>query len=465
MVPWCFCFSALGTSGGALVNVVVTVMGRSPLTLKVSVLAISPGVEDAVVSDDDAAGVAVACVLELCDEPPHAVSPRHVAIATSDGRSLIAPSIDRALSPSSLPVTIAILTTYLSDYRLPLYRLLARRHDVEVLCYGGGERYAPAWFADLDAQLASADFPARRLNGLSEALALGRRFDAVIAPFAGGALLPAAYAGAHRYGTPFVFWASIWHQPRSVAHAVALPVTRRIFRHADAVLAYGEHVRRFVTSIRGRDGDVFVAPQSVEPALFRRAVTDDELAAFRAAHQLGAGPLVLHAGRLVPEKGVEVIAEAWPAVRGDATLVVVGDGPLRDRVAGTGGVRLLGPLPRPALPVAYAASAFALLPSIPTPRFKEPWGLVCNEAFEQARPMIATTAVGAVAGGLVRHGETGLVIAPDDPAALARSIDLLLADVALCERLGAAAHAAVQPYTYEAMADAFDQALAAAGAT
>jgi glycosyltransferase involved in cell wall biosynthesis len=360
-------------------------------------------------------------------------------------------------------VAIAILTTYLSDYRLPLYRLLARRHDTEVLCYGGGERYAPAWFADLDAQLAAADFPARRLDGRGEALALGRRYDAVIAPFAGGALLPAAYAGAHRYGTPFVFWASIWHQPRSLAHALALPVTRRIFRQSEAVLAYGEHVRRFVASIRGRDSDLFVAPQSVEPELFRRTVSAGEVGAFRAAHGLGDGPLVLYAGRLVAEKGVDVIASAWPTVRGDATLLVVGDGPLAQRVAGLPRTRSLGALPRPVLPVAYAASAFALLPSVPTPRFKEPWGLVCNEAFEQARPVIATTAVGAVAGGLVRDGETGLVVAPGDPAALARSIDRALGDEALRARLGAAAHAAVQPYTYEAMGDAFERALAAAG--
>jgi glycosyltransferase involved in cell wall biosynthesis len=360
-------------------------------------------------------------------------------------------------------VAIAILTTYLSDYRLPLYRRLAQRHDAEVLCYGGGERYAPAWFADLDAQLAVADFPARRLRGRGEALTLGRHYDAVIAPFAGGALLPAAYAGAHRHGTPFVFWASIWHQPRSAAHAVALPVTRRIFRHSEAVLAYGEHVRRFVASIRGRDSDVFVAPQAVEPELFRRTVTGDEVAAFRAAHGLGDGPLVLYAGRLVAEKGVDVIARAWPSVGEDATLVVVGDGPLAARVAALPRTRTLGPLPRAELPGAYAASAFALLPSIPTPRFKEPWGLVCNEAFEQARPMIATTAVGAVAGGLVRDGETGLVVAPGDPAALARAINLGLEDDALRERLGAAAHAAVQPYTYDAMANAFAQALATAG--
>ncbi len=386
-------------------------------------------------------------------------------IATSNGGSLIAPSIDRSLPPSCVAVAIAILTTYLSDYRVPLYRLLARHHDIEVLCYGGGERYAPAWFADLDTQLAAADFPARRLGGLGEAVTLGRRYDAVIAPFAGGALLPAAYAGAHRYDRPFIFWASIWHQPRSAAHAVALPVTRRIFRHSDAVLAYGEHVRRFVASIRGRDSDVFVAPQSVEPELFRRTVSDEEVAAFRTAHGLGQGPLVLYAGRLVPEKGVEVIAQAWPEVSGDATLVVIGDGPLAQRVAALPRTRALGPLPRRELPAAYAASAFALLPSIPTPRFKEPWGLVCNEAFEQARPMIATTAVGAAAGGLVRDRETGLVIAPNDPAALARSIYLLLNDTALRERLGTAAHQAVQPYTYEAMANAFDQALEAAGAT
>jgi glycosyltransferase involved in cell wall biosynthesis len=360
-------------------------------------------------------------------------------------------------------VAIAILTTYLSDYRLPLYRRLAQRHDAEVLCYGGGERYAPAWFADLDAQLAAADFPARRLRGPGEALTLGRRYDAVIAPFAGGALLPAAYAGAHRYGTPFVFWASIWHQPRSAAHAVALPVTRRIFRHSEAVLAYGEHVRRFVASIRGRDSDVFVAPQAVEPELFRRTVTGAEVAAFRAAHGLAEGPLVLYAGRLVAEKGVDVIATAWPSVRSDATLLVVGDGPLAARIAGLPRTRAVGPLPRAELPVAYAASVFALLPSIPTPRFKEPWGLVCNEAFEQARPMVATTAVGAVAGGLVRDGETGLVVAPGDPAALAGAINLGLEDDALRDRLGAAAHAAVQPYTYDAMANAFDQALATAG--
>jgi glycosyltransferase involved in cell wall biosynthesis len=361
-------------------------------------------------------------------------------------------------------VAIALLTTYLSPYRLPLYELLARRHGVEVLCHGGGDRYVPPWFADLDAQLAAAPFPARRLLGLGEALRIGAGYEAVIAPFAGGAMLPTAYIGARRYRRPFVFWASIWRQPRSAAHAVALPVTRHIYRHADAVVAYGEHARRFVAGVRGHDDDVFVAPQAVEPEIFARAVSDDEVQAFRAEHRLGGGPLVLYSGRLVAAKGIEVLARAWPRVTADATLVIAGDGELAGVVSALPRARMLGPLPRAGLAVAYRAAALALLPSIPTARFTEPWGLVCNEAMLQSRPVVATSAVGAAAGGLVRDGDTGLVIAPGDPAALAGAIDRLLADPALRERLGKAARTAAAAYTYEGMAVAFDRALAAAGA-
>ena len=250
---------------------------------------------------------------------------------------------------------IALVTTYLSDYRLPLYRLLAERHGLEVLCYGRGGRYVSAWFGDLDASWRP---PTSRRGGSTappRRSALGRDYDAVIAPFAGGSMLPAAYRGRPALRAPFVLWASVWHQPRSLVHALSLPVTRHIYRHADAVLAYGEHVRHFVAGIRGRDDDVFVAPQTVEPALFRRPVSDDEVPAFRERHRLGDGPLVLYVGRAVPEKGSEVLAAAWPLVRQAATLVMIGDGPASAQ-ARLASERLLGPLPRAELPAAYRAA-------------------------------------------------------------------------------------------------------------
>jgi glycosyltransferase involved in cell wall biosynthesis len=361
-------------------------------------------------------------------------------------------------------MSVALITNYLPGYRIPLYERLAERHAVEVLLYGRGERYAPAWFRDLDDQLAAAAFPARRISGAREAFAAGAEHEAVIAPFAGGAILPAAFAGAHRRGRPFVLWASVWAHPRSLGHLAALPATRHVYRHADAVIAYGEHVRSFVAGIRGRDADVFVAPQAVETELFGRAVGPDEIAAFRAEHGLGDGPLALYVGRLVPEKGTAVLLEAWRCLASDvATLVVIGDGPLAERTRATRGVRLLGPVPRPALPIAYAAAELALLPSVPSARFREPWGLVCNEAMHQRRPVIASDSVGAVAGGLVRDGETGLVVPSGDAAALAGAIDRLLGDGGLRARLGAGGRSAVALYTYDAMVEGFDRALAAVG--
>jgi glycosyltransferase involved in cell wall biosynthesis len=358
-------------------------------------------------------------------------------------------------------VAVALITNYLTGYRTALYQRLAERHGVEVLCYGGDSRYVPSWFSDLDRQLAEAPFPARRLDGPREAFRIGSGFDAVIAPFAGGAILPAAYAGARRGGRAFVLWASVWAQPQSISHLLARPVTRHIYRQADAVVAYGEHVRRFVAGIRGRDSDVFVAPQSVEPELFDREVDPSEVEAFRTEHGLNHA-FVLYAGRLVEEKGVAVLLDAWPRVTTKATLVLIGDGPLAARAAATAGVRVLGPLPRSALPAAYAAAELSLLPSVPTPRFREPWGLVCNESMHQGRPVIASDSVGAVAGGLVLDGETGLVVPSGDAGALAAAIDRLLDDPALRGRLGAAAREAVRPYNYEAMTAAFGRALDAA---
>jgi glycosyltransferase involved in cell wall biosynthesis len=383
-------------------------------------------------------------------------------------------------------VAIALVTNVLAPYRVPLYALLAERYDVEVLCFGAAAGYVPAWFGDLGEQLAAAPFPARRIAGPRAALALGRRYDAAIAPVAGGAMLPATYLGMRLRGRPFVLWGSVWSHPRGGAKAaLGWPLVRHVYRHADAVVTYGEHVRRYVAGYRGHDEDVVIALQSVEAELFGRAVGQEQIAAWRSEHGLPAeAPLVLYVGRLVEEKGIEVLLQAWriltdaarPASAADPaphdaprpgpppTLVAIGDGPLTDAVAATPSARLLGPLPRERLPVAYAAADLLVLPSIPTPRFREPWGLVCNEALHQGTPVVATTAVGAVAGGLVRDGETGLVVPPHDPRALAAAIRRLLDDAPLRARLGAAGRAALAGHTYGAMADAFGVALARAGA-
>jgi glycosyltransferase involved in cell wall biosynthesis len=452
-LPVVFVGCVEGTSGGLVDDFArVAVASPAALVLEAAVVVV---LEEPVAAGDEEV---VAFVDGEPPDPPHAESVSADASSARAGR-LMRRRIETASCPG---MAIALLATHIMDYRTELYERLAERHDVEVLCTGGGRRYVPGWFSDLDAQIAGARFPARRVHGPAEALRIARRYEATIAPFAGGAVLPAAYAGARRAGKPFVLWASVWSQPRSAAHALSLPVVRDIYRHADAIVAYGEHVRRFVARIRGRDEDIYVAPQAVEAALFGRTVDAEDVRAFRSRHGLGERPIVLYVGRLVREKGIGVLGAAWPRVASHATLVAIGEGRLAGSLRGLEHARVLGPMPRAALPVAYAASELVVVPSIPTPRFLEPWGLVCNEAMHQGRPVIASAAVGAVAGGLVRDGVNGVVLVPGDAAALARAIDGLLADPQLSARLGAAARRDVAPFNYDAMEAAFDRALATA---
>jgi len=104
-----------------------------------------------------------------------------------------------------------------------------------------------------------------------------------------------------------------------------------------------------------------------------------------------------------------------------------------------------------------------VLPSIPTRDFREPWGLVVNEAMHQGLPVIATDAVGAAAGGLVEHERTGLVVRAGDPAALAGALRRLHSDAPLRQALGEAARDRVRSHSFEAWADGMVRGLQAVG--
>jgi glycosyltransferase involved in cell wall biosynthesis len=123
----------------------------------------------------------------------------------------------------------------------------------------------------------------------------------------------------------------------------------------------------------------------------------------------------------------------------------------------------VGPKPPEEVRNFCAAADVLVMPSIATASFREPWGLVANEAMNQATPVIATDAVGAAAGGLVRHERNGLVVPAGDASALAAAIRRMHDDPGLRTRLGAAARRDVQAYTFNAWASGMAAALASVG--
>jgi glycosyltransferase involved in cell wall biosynthesis len=150
--------------------------------------------------------------------------------------------------------------------------------------------------------------------------------------------------------------------------------------------------------------------------------------------------VVLHVGRLAPEKNIAVLAEAWQLARAAlgarARFVVAGEGPM-DRIiqARIPWARRLGFLERESLADLYAAADLCVLPSA-----SETCGLVALEAMASGLPVIA-----ADAGGLresVRNGVNGLLAAPTDARAFAAHIVHLVMERDRRRALGFAARQA-----------------------
>jgi glycosyltransferase involved in cell wall biosynthesis len=104
-----------------------------------------------------------------------------------------------------------------------------------------------------------------------------------------------------------------------------------------------------------------------------------------------------------------------------------------------------------------------VVPSIPTRTFREPWGLVVNEAMNQGLAVIASDAVGAAAGGLVRDGANGLIVAAGDERALTAAMAKLARDPQLRTQLGSAARSDVLAFSHDAWAEGFSRALSSVG--
>jgi glycosyltransferase involved in cell wall biosynthesis len=345
---------------------------------------------------------------------------------------------------------VLFVTGHVPAYRVGALARLHEREQIELALFGGRLQHGGAAF---DAEL---PFPHRRVRPHELAsLAASGRYRAVVCP-TGGRLAPlATWGGARRGRVPLILWASLWAHPRSAAHALTYLPLRRLYRSADAVVTYGPHVSAYVSARGARN--VYVAKQSVENDFWRSAAVAPPS---DPRWPTDAETRFLFVGRPVAGKGLPVLLSAWHDARlsaPGAALILAGAGAVEAPITS------LGPLAPERLRDVYAACDVLVVPSVPTRTFREPWGLVVNEAMNQGLAVIATDAVGAAGGGLVRDGVNGLIVPAGDERALSGAIARLAADAQLRRRMGAAGAVEVLAYNHDAWAEGFSLALAGLG--
>lgn len=140
----------------------------------------------------------------------------------------------------------------------------------------------------------------------------------------------------------------------------------------------------------------------------------------------GSGGFVLYVGRLSPEKGIRTLLRAWEMLQDGPDLVVAGEGPLEGEVrtaaAKSSRVSFVGRCgPQDVLRL-MGEAGLVVVPS----QWYEVFGRVVVEAFSVGTPVLASE-VGALAE-MVVPGHNGVLVAPGDAEALARTVQELWAE-------------------------------------
>ncbi len=257
---------------------------------------------------------------------------------------------------------------------------------------------------------------------------------------------------AHALGVPVVqesngSWEdafAAWPATRRFARLV-IALQRDQYRRADGIIAVSAGLAEWLRAEVGR-GDAVVSPNGANtdvfrPGLPRRAGLPDRYVVFF--------------GQFAPWQRLEVLLAAyerpeWPAGVG---LVIVGDGQLRplveDAAERHGGVRHLGPLPYEEVPpVVAGALASAVLTFAPERAGYSP--LKLYESMACGVPIICSDTPGQAE--FVREAGSGIVVPPEDPAAVARAAAAIAGDPAAAASMGARGRAAVEErYSWEAV--------------
>ncbi len=148
--------------------------------------------------------------------------------------------------------------------------------------------------------------------------------------------------------------------------------------------------------------------------------------------QLPVGDFVLFVGDLSRDKGIHVLMRAYAELGAAPPLVLLGRRCQETPTEFPPNVIFLNSWPHEAVMEAWRRCSLAVVPSV----WPEPFGLVALEAMTSGRPVIASK-IGGLSDTVV-DGETGLLVAPGDPTALANALRHLLADRDLREQMGQA---------------------------
>lgn len=381
---------------------------------------------------------------------------------------------------------VAIVTGAPAPYREPLFERLARREGVALkvfYCHAGHDDVGwrlESTHGDFDREFLANWAPAHSgrwalfdyLNLDTRRRLAEFRPDYVIVYGHNQIAHWLTFGFCERRRIPFALRndANVWaDESRQFRSQVRRRLVRRLVTKADALLAVGSANREYWLRY-GAEGEKIVdAPYAVDNAAIAKASWN------RQPDPLGRTRF-LYVGRLIERKNVDLLIGAFNAVAPArrATLTIVGDGPLREKLqalqapAARAATRWLG-----RLPYAQAIEAYRDADVFVSPCDREPWGLVINEAMAAGLPVIASPKAGAAIDLLASERlpisetecRTGWLLDGLTVAAVRKALEACLDEPRAVAIRGVAASRKIQAWNLDRTVDGFMTAISRARPT
>jgi glycosyltransferase involved in cell wall biosynthesis len=380
---------------------------------------------------------------------------------------------------------LAILTSHPIQYQAPLFRKLATHPRLDLMVYfcsdyGVTEKADPEFGIRFKWDIPLLEgYPFKFLKNYSSnpsprrALGLlnpgifrelkNNRYDGIVLHGYNSAMSYIAYLAAWATKTPAIFRGETVLRPNRPwpVRLGKWALLKILFPGTEAFLTIGSRSQEFYQYYGVSEEQMFFTPYAVDNEFFSESCRAERQRKDLTKQKLGIPPdhsVVLFCGKFVPKKRPMDVLDAFQRLACPATLVYVGDGPLRPEVERAAqplpNVHFMGFQNQSQLPRFYALADVFVLPSSD----EEVSPLVVNEAMSCQLPLVISDAVPS-AIDFVRQGENGFIYPMGDIAALAGRLEELLADPGRRAAMGQRSLEIISAWNYDTCMEGIVKAL------
>ncbi len=341
-----------------------------------------------------------------------------------------------------MSLRLAIITEIIAPYRIPVFNALAESPhiDLHIIFLAENDPTLRHWRVYKDQIKFSYEvLPSWRKRFGNHTILLNRGLPAALQSVRPDVVLCGGYnylaswqaaEWARQRALPFLLWSESTALDRRPRYRFVEFMKKRFLNRCTAFVAAGKSSANYLQSLGVPGHLIFIAPNAVDTAFFSTSAEAARRQEVQWRSRFGLPQrYFLHVGRLVEEKGVfdllDAYAELTVEIRRNFGLVFAGTGAqqaaLQKRAStiDTGCIQFLDFIHREELPAIYALAEALIFPT-----HSDPWGLVVNEAMACGLPVVVTNVAGC-ALDLVEDGDNGLVIPPRDPSALRHAMATL----------------------------------------